>query len=72
MSAGQDLASVYTTGNGGVLLRGKVEVEETAVVGGRRKGSKLVITEVPYQTSKVRGWMRALHGLHSKYADCLL
>lgn len=40
------VVKAYTTGRGNVILRGVIEVEET------KKGSALVITELPYQVVK--------------------
>lgn len=40
------IVRAYRTGRGNVILRGVVEVEEN------KKGSSLVITELPYQTNK--------------------
>ncbi len=40
------IVKAYTTGRGNLILRGVVEIEET------KKGSSLVITELPYQVNK--------------------
>lgn len=39
----------YTTGRGGIILRGRAEIEESA--NGRQK---IVITEIPYQVNKAK------------------
>ena len=40
------IVKAYTTGHGKLILRGVVEVEET------KKGTRLIITELPYQVNK--------------------
>ena len=40
------IVRAYKTGRGNLILRGVVEVEET------KKGSSLIITELPYQANK--------------------
>lgn len=65
--AGSGLGDAYTTGRGSVTLRGLVTIEEPGGVGapggGDRRGGRkrrgptsdrplIVITEIPYQTSK--------------------
>ena len=40
------VVKAYTTGRGNLILRGNVEIEETA------KGTSLIITELPYQVNK--------------------
>jgi DNA gyrase subunit A len=48
--ASDGLYEAYTTGKGSVLVRGKVHVED----GSGKKKSLIVITELPFQTNKVR------------------
>ncbi|HXI03032.1 MAG TPA: DNA gyrase subunit A, partial [Candidatus Saccharimonadales bacterium] len=46
----EGIRQAYATGRGSVVMRGRVEVEESA-----RKGThRLVITEIPYQVNKTR------------------
>ena len=40
------IVKAYRTGRGNVILRGVVEVEET------KKGSAIIVTELPYQVNK--------------------
>lgn len=40
------IIKAYTTGRGSILVRGKVDVEET------KKGEALIITDLPYQVNK--------------------
>lgn len=40
------IVRAYTTGRGNLILRGKVDIEET------KKGSAIIITELPYQVNK--------------------
>lgn len=41
-----DIKQAYATGKGGVVMRGKAEIEET------NSGFRIVITEIPYQVNK--------------------
>jgi DNA gyrase subunit A len=41
----QGIRDAYTTGRGSIKIRGKAEIEEG------RKGTQIVVTELPYQTS---------------------
>ncbi len=43
----KDIAQVYATGRGGIVMRGKAEIEE-----GKGGKFKIIISEVPYQTNK--------------------
>jgi DNA gyrase subunit A len=46
----EGIRQAYATGRGAVIMRGRVEVEESS-----RKGSqRIVLTEIPYQVNKVR------------------
>lgn len=62
----------YEEGKGGILMRAKIHIEDgsgstTAAGGAKRKPKRsgssgsgkplVVITELPYQTNKVRGWL---------------
>ncbi len=42
----EDIKQAYATGRGGVVLRGKTEIEEN------KKGFQIVISEIPYQMNK--------------------
>ncbi|UWD35040.1 DNA gyrase subunit A [Mycoplasma cottewii] len=46
MTNGQKMREGYKTGRGGVIIRAKVDLEETS------KHSRFVITEIPYQVNK--------------------
>lgn len=46
MTNGQKMREGYETGRGGVIIRAKVELEETS------RHSRFVITEIPYQVNK--------------------
>ena len=43
----KDILQAYATGKGGIVLRGKAEIEE-----GRGGQYKIIITEIPYQVNK--------------------
>jgi DNA gyrase subunit A len=43
----QDILNAYATGKGGVVLRGKADIEEM-----KSGGFQIIITEVPYQVNK--------------------
>lgn len=63
------LKATYMTGNGGILMRGTVEIEEEKPRPGRGKKTRnrnaIVITELPYMTNKVHPWTPTLHKLKS-------
>ncbi len=42
-----EIARAYTTGKGGIIMRGVAEVEET-----KQGGFQIIITEIPYQVNK--------------------
>ena len=42
-----EIARAYTTGKGGIVMRGVAEVEET-----KQGGFQIIITEIPYQVNK--------------------
>lgn len=42
----EDIKQAYATGKGGVVLRGKTDIEET------KKGFQIIISEIPYQMNK--------------------
>ncbi len=73
MGVGSSLHDAYERGSGHVVLRAKAEVENGAAgsgggrgaKGGKRKGAgatSIVITEIPYQTSKVSGGKVMIQG----------
>ncbi len=43
----KDILSAYATGKGGVVLRGRAEIEED-----KNDGFKIIISEIPYQVNK--------------------
>jgi DNA gyrase subunit A len=50
------IREAYTTGRGGIVLRGVATIEEIAASRGTKKRSAIVITELPYQVNKA-GWI---------------
>ncbi|BAZ70504.1 MAG: DNA gyrase subunit A [Pelatocladus maniniholoensis HA4357-MV3] len=56
------IREAYTTGKGGILLRGVVQIEE--VVGGRgnKRRTAIVVTELPFQVNKA-GWIEKVADL---------
>ncbi len=46
----EGIRQAYATGRGSVIMRGRVEVEESA----RRATNRIVVTEIPYQVNKTR------------------
>src|SRR3989338_5891051 len=43
----KDLVTAYATGRGGIAMRGKAEIVESA-----KRGFQIIITEIPYQVNK--------------------
>ena len=43
----KDILQAYATGRGGIVLRGKAEIEET-----KKDAFKIIISEIPYQVNK--------------------
>ncbi len=50
------IKEAYTTGRGGILLRGVAKVEEVATGRGNKRRTAIVVTELPYQVNKA-GWI---------------
>jgi DNA gyrase subunit A len=42
----KDILAAYSTGRGGIVIRGRAEIEET------KNGAQIIISEVPYQVNK--------------------
>ncbi|MEM9923551.1 MAG: DNA topoisomerase (ATP-hydrolyzing) subunit A [Cyanobacteria bacterium P01_D01_bin.50] len=56
------IREAYTTGRGGILLRGVVNVEEVPTGRGNKKRQAIVVTELPYQVNKA-GWIEKVADL---------
>lgn len=52
----------YTTGRGGILLRGVASIEEVPTGRGNKRRSAIVVTELPYQVNKA-GWIEKVADL---------
>lgn len=50
------IREAYTTGKGGIVLRGVAQIEEIAPVRGSKRRTAIIITELPYQVNKA-GWI---------------
>ncbi|MCC5638029.1 DNA gyrase subunit A [Nostoc sp. CHAB 5844] len=50
------IREAYTTGKGGIVLRGVAQIEEVAGGKGSKRRTAIVITELPYQVNKA-GWI---------------
>ncbi|MGB3654511.1 MAG: DNA gyrase subunit A [Rivularia sp. (in: cyanobacteria)] len=50
------IREAYTTGKGGILLRGVANIEEVPTGRGNKRRTAIVITELPYQVNKA-GWI---------------
>ncbi|OCQ96862.1 DNA gyrase subunit A [Nostoc sp. MBR 210] len=50
------IREAYTTGKGGIVLRGVAQIEEVAGGKGTKRRTAIVITELPYQVNKA-GWI---------------
>ncbi|MBD2487998.1 DNA gyrase subunit A [Aulosira sp. FACHB-615] len=50
------IREAYTTGKGGIILRGVAQIEEVAGGKGTKRRTAIVITELPYQVNKA-GWI---------------
>ncbi len=53
------IEELYETGKGSITLRGVINTEEINLGKGKHKKNALIITELPYQTSKA-GWIEKL------------
>ena len=56
------IAEAYTTGRGGILLRGVAKIEEVPTGRGNKLRTAIVITELPYQVNKA-GWIEKVADL---------
>ncbi|MGD1910810.1 MAG: DNA gyrase subunit A [Rivularia sp. (in: cyanobacteria)] len=56
------IREAYTTGRGGIFLRGVANVEEVPTGRGNKKRQAIVITELPYQVNKA-GWIEKVADL---------
>ena len=52
----------YTTGRGGILLRGVANIEEVPTGRGNKRRTAIIITELPYQVNKA-GWIEKVADL---------
>ncbi|MEB3218713.1 MAG: DNA gyrase subunit A [Nostocales cyanobacterium 94392] len=52
----------YTTGKGGILLRGVARIEEVPTGRGNKRRTAIVVTELPYQVNKA-GWIEKVADL---------
>ena len=55
----QAIEELYETGKGSITIRGVINTEEINLGKGKHKRNALIITELPYQTSKA-GWIEKL------------
>ena len=56
------IREAYTTGKGGILLRGVANIEEVPTGRGNKQRTAIVITELPYQVNKA-GWIEKVADL---------
>ncbi|MBW4613728.1 MAG: DNA gyrase subunit A [Desmonostoc vinosum HA7617-LM4] len=56
------IREAYTTGKGGILLRGVAQLEEIAPVRGSKRRTAIIVTELPYQVNKA-GWIEKVADL---------
>ncbi|MEA5618427.1 DNA gyrase subunit A [Cronbergia sp. UHCC 0137] len=56
------IREAYTTGKGGVLLRGVATMEEIPATRGSKRRMAIIITELPYQVNKA-GWIEKVADL---------
>lgn len=56
------IREAYTTGKGGIVLRGVANLEEIAPTRGSKRRTAIVITELPYQVNKA-GWIEKVADL---------
>ncbi len=50
------IREAYTTGRGGILLRGVASIEEVPTGRGNKRRTAIIVTELPYQVNKA-GWI---------------
>ncbi|WP_414564814.1 MULTISPECIES: DNA gyrase subunit A [unclassified Anabaena] len=56
------IREAYTSGKGGILLRGVANLEEIAPTRGSKRRTAIIITELPYQVNKA-GWIEKVADL---------
>ncbi|GCL42500.1 DNA gyrase subunit A [Anabaena sp. FACHB-1250] len=56
------IKEAYTTGKGGIVLRGIVTVEEIPATRGGKRRTALIVTELPFQVNKA-GWIEKIADL---------
>ncbi|MBG1266101.1 DNA topoisomerase (ATP-hydrolyzing) subunit A [Nostoc sp. WHI] len=56
------IREAYTTGKGGILLRGVAALEEIPATRGSKRRTAIIITELPYQVNKA-GWIEKVADL---------
>lgn len=56
------IREAYTTGKGGILLRGVATLEEIPATRGSKRRTAIIITELPYQVNKA-GWIEKVADL---------
>ncbi|WP_071188968.1 DNA gyrase subunit A [Trichormus sp. NMC-1] len=56
------IREAYTTGKGGILLRGVATMEEIPATRGSKRRTAIIITELPYQVNKA-GWIEKVADL---------
>ncbi|MBV6622858.1 MAG: DNA topoisomerase (ATP-hydrolyzing) subunit A [Rivularia sp. (in: Bacteria)] len=56
------IKEAYTTGRGGILLRGVASIEEVPTGRGNKRRTAIVVTELPYQVNKA-GWIEKVADL---------
>lgn len=60
--SGTGIREAYTTGKGGILLRGVASMEEIPATRGSKRRTAIIITELPYQVNKA-GWIEKVADL---------
>ncbi|BAZ27831.1 DNA gyrase subunit A [Cylindrospermum sp. NIES-4074] len=56
------ISEAYTTGKGGIVLRGVATLEEIPATRGSKRRTAIIITELPYQVNKA-GWIEKVADL---------
>lgn len=56
------ISEAYTTGKGGIVLRGVATMEEIPATRGSKRRTAIIITELPYQVNKA-GWIEKVADL---------
>ncbi|AFZ25583.1 DNA topoisomerase IV subunit A [Cylindrospermum stagnale PCC 7417] len=60
--SGTGIREAYTTGKGGIVLRGVANLEEIPATRGSKRRTAIIITELPYQVNKA-GWIEKVADL---------